>query len=220
MRIALPVTPEQARARLEQLAREQHVGFAALSKLLGRNAAYVQQYVKRGSPRVLDEADCERLANFFGVDPAQLGGPPAQLPSDAVQVRKLDVRPSAGPGAATEQEQTLTHFLFDRRWLRDHGQGTPEKLSIVRVSGDSMAPTLQDGDELLVAPVEGNQRLHDGVYVLERDDALMVKRLAINPATSLVTIASDNPAYPTWHECDPRSVRVIGRVVWTGRWLG
>lgn len=53
--------------------------------------------------------------------------------------------------------------------------------------------------------------------MLRRDDTLIVKRLAVNPSSKLVTIASDNAAYPAWSEVKPASINVVGRVVWTGR---
>jgi phage repressor protein C with HTH and peptisase S24 domain len=49
------------------------------------------------------------------------------------------------------------------------------------------------------------------------EGALMVKRLALNPAARRITVKSDNQAYPSWPDCDPASVDVVGRVVWAGR---
>ena len=66
---------DAVRDRLDALIRERGVSYAALSALLGRNPAYVQQFIKRGSPRKLDEADRRLLAEFFGVAEADLGGP-------------------------------------------------------------------------------------------------------------------------------------------------
>ncbi len=48
----------------------------------------------------------------------------------------------------------------------------------------------------------------------------MVKRLAFNPAARTVTIRSDNDAYPSWPDCDPARVELVGRALWVGRKLG
>jgi phage repressor protein C with HTH and peptisase S24 domain len=80
-----------------------------------------------------------------------------------------------------------------------------------------MEPTLSDGDEILVSRDDGAERLRDGIYVLRVDDALIVKRIAMNPANRRFTIKSDNEGYPDWPDCDPGDVEIIGRVVWTGR---
>jgi hypothetical protein len=217
MKVDIPVDAAGARAELERLVAASPMSFAALSKMLGRNAAYLQQYVTRGSPKFLEERDRRLLADVLGVDEARLGPPPEHGRSKLVSIPKLDVRPSAGAGSSVNGEDLIAAYSFDRRWLRDIGQVSPEKLSIVRVRGDSMMPTLADGDEILVSAHDGATPLRDGIYVLERDDALVVKRLALNPSSGLLTISSDNPAYPSWAECQLDSIRVIGRVVWTGR---
>ena len=93
----------------------------------------------------------------------------------------------------------------------------PGKLSIVRVEGDSMAPTLNAGDDILVDLGDSANRLRDGIYVLRIDDALVVKRLALNPVGGRVTVQSDNPAYPDWPDCGLGDIHPIGRVIWSGR---
>ncbi len=57
-----------ARANLDRLIRERGENYGAVSRLLGRNAAYIQQFVKRGTPRKLDEEDRRLLARYFEVD--------------------------------------------------------------------------------------------------------------------------------------------------------
>lgn len=213
---------EQARLELDRLIRTNGTSYAAMSRLLRRNPAYVQQYIRRGVPDRLEKRDRRLLADFFGIEERLLDGSAPEPGQSAalVMVPKLDVQASAGPGAALDGEATLAHYGFDRRWLKELSRGKPEDLSIVRVRGDSMAPTLIDGDDILVDRVDGSTRLRDGIYVLQREDALLVKRLALSPATGKLTIASDNPAYPSWADCAVSDVRIVGRVVWTGRRLG
>jgi phage repressor protein C with HTH and peptisase S24 domain len=49
------------------------------------------------------------------------------------------------------------------------------------------------------------------------DDALLVKRLAVNPAARTLSIRSDNEAYPSWPQCRADEVDIVGRVIWAGR---
>ncbi len=56
---------QHARGRLQDMARKNGASLAGLSRLIGRNPAYLQQYVTRGSPRHLDEPDLARLLNFL-----------------------------------------------------------------------------------------------------------------------------------------------------------
>ena len=211
---------EDARAALQRLIEERGEDYAGLSRLLGRNAAYVQQYMKRGSPRRLAEDDRRLLARYFGVDEARLGGPAGGRERGLRPVPRLDVGASAGPGAFAGDERVDSHIAFEPAWLKRVARGAPDQLSIIRVRGDSMAPTLDDGDDILVDRGDGAEKIRDGVYVLRADDALVVKRLAVDPAARTLTIRGDNPAYPAWPDCDPGAVEIVGRVVWVGRRIG
>src|SRR3546814_14106736 len=79
---------ENSRARefLERLIHERRENYDALSRLIGRNPSYIQQYIKRGTPRKLSESDRRTIARYFGVDEHLLGGP-ADTPSPAIAER-------------------------------------------------------------------------------------------------------------------------------------
>lgn len=136
-----------------------------MSRLLGRNAAYIQQFIKRGSPRMLSEGDRNILTRYFGVEesllggPARRGGPVVEL----VQIPVLDVSASAGNGALAEMEQKSTQFGFDKKWLRKLTASRGPSLSIINVLGDSMEPTLADKDDVMVDLGDGQSRLRDGI---------------------------------------------------------
>jgi phage repressor protein C with HTH and peptisase S24 domain len=204
---------------LERLCAERGEDFAGLSRMLGRNAAYIQQYVRRGVPKRLREEERRKLARYFGIAEVLLGGPPeeARGSQGLVNVKRHPVMVSAGPGAIVTEELGKPYFAFDERWLKALTQSVPSNLSIVRVEGDSMAPTLNAGDDILVDLGDSSERLRDGIYVLRIDDALVVKRLALNPVGRRVTVQSDNPAYPDWPDCTLKDVNPIGRVIWSGR---
>jgi hypothetical protein len=210
------------RAMLERLIRDRGEDYAGLSRLIGRNAAYIQQYIKRGTPRRLAEDDRRQLAAYFGIDEALLGAPPAApaAGTELIEVARLAVGASAGPGALDPEETRLGRIAFDPAWLRRLGVGDGKSLSLIRVEGDSMFPTLSDGDEILVDRADSAARLRDGIYVLRIEDALVVKRLALSPAGARVSIRSDNDAYPGWPDCELRAIDLVGRVVWVGRRLG
>ncbi len=212
---------DDPRTILDELIRKNHDDYSGISRLLGRNAAYIQQYIKRGSPRSLDERDRAVLARYFGVDEVLLGGPSRRSGPviDLVHVPVLDVAASAGHGALAEMEAKTAQFGFDEDWLKKLTQSKAASLSIIRVLGDSMEPTLFDGDEVMVDLGDGQSRLRDGIYVLRMDDMLNVKRIAIEPKGRQISVISDNPAYPTWQSMERRSVNIVGRVLWFGRKL-
>ena len=188
--------------------------------MLGRNSAYIQQFVRRGVPRRLSESDRRTLARYFSIPESMLGGPDTgEQPIGLVAVNRSFVRASAGPGAIPSDESSRPYFAFDEKWLKALTGSDAGRLSIIRVEGDSMAPTLNAGDDILVDLSDTMQRLRDGIYVLRADDVLVVKRLAIHPAGRRVTVQSDNPAYPDWPDCEIDDVHCIGRVIWAGRKL-
>lgn len=208
----------EARAALERLCLERGEDFAGLSRLIGRNPAYIQQFIRRGVPRRLREDERRVLARYFNVPESVLGGPQEEERFfGMVRVNSLPVRASAGPGAFASDERSRSFFAFDERWLKRLTGASTEDLSLIAVEGDSMAPTLADGDDILVDRSDGAERLRDGIYVLRLDEALMVKRLALHPISGRVTVQSDNPSYADWPDCDPKDITIIGRVIWSAR---
>ena len=204
---------------LQRLCAERGEDFAGLSRMLGRNAAYIQQFVRRGIPKRLGEDERRKLARYFAIPEILLGGPvPEMVVADGlISVKRHPVMVSAGPGAIVTEELGKPYFAFDERWLKALTPSAPSSLSIVRVEGDSMSPTLNPGDDILVDLDDSAARLRDGIYVLRIDDALVVKRLALNPIAKRVTVQSDNPAYSDWPDCNPDEIHCIGRVIWSGR---
>lgn len=195
---------DDPRAALAALATERGTSLAALSRLIGRNAAYLQQFVQRGSPRRLAENDRRLIAAYLGVDEGRLGG--ADRPAPLVRVPLIDAAASAGPGGLVDDDRTAGGEAIDPALLRRLGVRA-ENLSIVTARGDSMLPTIADGDELLVD--RGDRKPGgDGLFVARIDGTLVVKRLAL--ASDGVVVTSDNPAYPTRRGA---TVEVVGRVI-------
>jgi hypothetical protein len=208
---------EHVREELDRLIQQRRLGYSSISRMIGRNSSYIQQFIKRGSPRKLDDDDRRTLASFFGVDEQVLGGPPAPMRDGLIEIPVLNVDASAGFGAIAENETAHTRFGFDERWLARLTRAKSASLSIIHVLGDSMEPTLSDGDEVLVDASDQGSRLRDGIYVLRADDALVVKRVTLKPGGRKITISSDNSAYPSWDDVDRSEIQVVGRVIWFGR---
>lgn len=210
---------DDARATLLRLCSERGESLAGLSRLLGRNDAYMQQYLRKGTPRRLPERERRTLARYFAVPEALLGGPAdAAAPErELVMVQRRAVRASAGAGAVAGDEAMPPLFAFDQAWLRALTAAPVEQLTMIRVEGDSMVPTLSAGDDILVDHADCGRGLRDGIYVLRVDDALLVKRLAIHPFGGRVTVQSDNPNYPDWPDRKLDELDCIGRVIWAGR---
>ncbi|MEH3046525.1 hypothetical protein [Sphingomonas adhaesiva] len=62
-----------ARDTIIRVAAERGESLSALSRKIGRNEAYLQQYVGRGSPRRLPEEERRMLAIVLNIDERRLG---------------------------------------------------------------------------------------------------------------------------------------------------
>ncbi len=213
-----------ARQRLLELSQERGVSLASLSELIGRNASYLQQFIKKGSPRKLEEGDRGILAEFFGIPESELGGGDVGVKeksydpnrraadqADWVEVKRLNIGASAGPGALPVDEAAFDAFRFSRRWMAEQGLADAQ-LSAITVEGDSMEPLLNNGDEILVD--QTSRAFRDGVHVVRLGETLMVKRVA-RAAAGRFALLSQNLAYPPV-DVSADEIEIIGRVVWKG----
>jgi len=203
------------RSTLAGLADEAGTSLAWLSRALGRNDAYLQQFVKRGTPRRLDEEDRRWLAAYFNVDERALGGT-ASGDAAMVAVRRIDAEAHAGAGGLVEDDRNGGEERIDSRVVARLGV-SPASLTMITAHGDSMEPLIHDGDALFVDMADRRLSSRPGVFVLRLDGALLVKR--VSRIGLEVQVTSDNPAAPIIAPVRADRVAVIGRVVRLARSL-
>ncbi|WP_038027151.1 helix-turn-helix transcriptional regulator [Synechococcus sp. PCC 7336] len=147
-----------------------------------------------------------------GEGPMQLQGDGAIADSeDYVCIPLVDAEASAGAGILVREEDITEAIAFERQWLRSKLGASPAGLSLITVNGDSMAPTLVDGDTIFVD--RQVSELRDGIYVFQMDGDLLVKRLQKLPG-SLVSVISDNPKFPPFTidmNSSDKGLTIIGR---------
>lgn len=198
------------RAVLSTQSQARGDSLAALSRMIGRNEAYLHQFVTRGSPRALDERDRRFLADHFGIDESLLGG--SIEASRATRVGRLEAAASAGPGALVDDEVPVGSDYFDAALIRRLRLDSATARTL-RVRGMSMAPGVLDGDVILVD--SGDRRVDGGVFLLRIADALMVKRVRLDGRRAVAT--SDNPEADPLPAHRPDEIAILGRVVWLSR---
>lgn len=201
----------EQREALERAAAARGESLAALSRLIGRNAAYLQQFVTRGSPRLLAEADRRKLARYLGLSDSALGGPAAE---GLVPVARVDAGAAAGRGRLVETERR-SELLLDPALLRRLGVRA-DMASTIRVEGASMEPNLCDGDEILVDGARRALGVRPAIYVFRREGLVAVKRL--RTMGTEIEVVSDNPAFAR-EVVAVQAIDVVGRVVWLHRAL-
>ncbi len=139
------------------------------------------------------------------------------LSADVVEIPVYDLKVSAGPGAWSDDEPEPLHLKqVHRDWLRSLTRTSAERLAFVFAAGDSMYPTINDGDEMLIDMLQ-RQATREAIYALRSGDAVMVKRISPDPRQpGRITVSSDNPNAKSW-EADQQDIRIVGRVVWLGK---
>ena len=128
--------------------------------------------------------------------PAREG--PVLAPQGSVIVPRYETQASAGGGALVISENISEYMTVGRDWLRKNLPSWAPPNAIVGVlegSGDSMWPTIHDGDLIMVVQdVERRIVERGGIFVFSLDDRLLLKRLQVLASGDL-RILSDNKAY-------------------------
>lgn len=140
---------------------------------------------------------------------------------EVIDIPVFDVAASMGLGASLPEYETVVDNLrLTRSWVNRNlpGSTTMSSLSVISAYGDSMQPTFNDGDILLVDRAVHELRI-DAVYVLSFHDELYIKRVQRRPDGS-IAIISDNKVYDpiVVPSGEKETVRVLGRVLWA--WNG
>jgi phage repressor protein C with HTH and peptisase S24 domain len=104
---------------------------------------------------------------------------------------------------------------FQRDWLRGIMKGSFDDLFVARGDGDSMQPTLLDGDIVLIDTAQRDIRRQDHIWAVSYGDLGMIKRVRRLPDKTY-QLLSDNAIVPPV-SCADDEMFVIGRVIWIGR---
>lgn len=145
---------------------------------------------------------------------------PATISADGgevVQIQKLDLSLSMGPGTLIDEWIEAEPVSFDLAFIRSITRSPPGRLKLVEGIGDSMYPTLNAGDAILVDTTVRQLIRQDGVYWINLFGAAGIKRLRTVSADR-VLVKSDNPAVED-QEVDLKDLLIEGRAIWFARGL-
>ncbi|MGE0725085.1 MAG: helix-turn-helix transcriptional regulator [Alphaproteobacteria bacterium] len=237
-RPAAPLDP--ARQLVLRLRDDHNTNLAEMSEAIGRNKAYLHQYLYRFTPVALPEEAREALAARYGVDPNALRspkrpaakGPAASTVSSQSKgvIPELDVSAGAGLGAeavlesfSADGRSTVSTEVVAAEWsipapyLATELRIRREAARIISVIGDSMSPTLQPGDRVMIN-TEDRQPSPPGLFALWDGLGVVVKRIEHIPNSEPIKLLlmSDNDRHRSY-ERTSEEVSIIGRVVWLAR---
>ncbi|HLJ64141.1 MAG TPA: S24 family peptidase, partial [Stellaceae bacterium] len=216
---------DPVRHYLVQMIKARRTDLATVSRRIGRNHAYLHQFIHRGTPKHLPEEVRAALGELLGVRAdefrpqapvMELHEPPAPFIYEmgSVRVDELDVRASAGDGALVEREKVVGRWELPRDLLRLATRSAPEHVKILTVVGDSMLPTFQATDKVMV-DTHDLRPTPPGIFVIWDGLGFVLKRVEHLPHSEppKVRLSSDNPKYQPYE-------RVLGEAYIQGRVIG
>jgi phage repressor protein C with HTH and peptisase S24 domain len=222
---------DPVRLRIMQLIQTGGKDMKSASIAIGKNPAYLQQFLFRGTPKSLSDDTRTALADHLGVDEEELEHnfslpravrrrAPTTMPADPfVSIPEIDIRAAAGGGAINEDlPPVIGTWQLPRQLLERDLRANHCDVHMMEVRGDSMLPTLSDGDRILV---DKSQKAPSppGIFVLHDGAGLVVKRLELVAGErTRIRLHSDNALY-TAYDCDVEEVHMVGRVLWAAKRL-
>ncbi len=153
-----------------------------------------------------------------GGDAAAPDIPPTRGSADAdgtIWLKRINLGFAMGDGSNLDDIVEEGLIGFDPNLLRLISQSPAHRIFVADGIGDSMQPTLLDSDMIVIDTMQTQLNKWDRIWAFALQGAGAVKRLG--PAErGKVEVISDNPIVP--NKTFPlEDVRIIGRVVWSGR---
>jgi phage repressor protein C with HTH and peptisase S24 domain len=215
---------DRLRARANQLG----ISPAHVAEMAGVNRSFVYDILRRRSTRpgidklgvVARVLKVDRDWLIHGIGDVEGTPPFIENPDETfVSIAHAGARPSMGGGAVVQDHGDTADraYHFRRSWIRQSLKASPSQLRIMHVEGDSMAPTLVDGDAVLV-DLARKAPNPPGIFVLDDGMGLVAKRLEhiANSDPPAVRVISDNKHYPEY-ERTADEIHIVGRIRWFAR---
>lgn len=129
---------------------------------------------------------------------------------DVITIDMIDATACCGDGIDNLPEKVCGHWKLPTAEFKSITSGKPENIKMLRVQGDSMMPTISEGDFVWV-DISNNFISSDGIYLIRMATGLAVKRL--QSGLTDVVIKSDNSSYSDIN-ASIGEIQIIGRVVY------
>ncbi len=181
---------------------------------------FVMRLIPIFQPQGIDPVELYALAGVSGGGERPLAQPPARGDGGRmIRIEELDVRASAGAGLLSESDQVVAEWQMPSGVVRGYSTAPAQELRIITVMGDSMEPTLQPGQRVLVDTGDRTPS-PPGVFVVWDGLGLVIKRVQMLPHSEppRVKISSDNAKYDPY-ERTLEEAYIQGRVIGQWRWL-
>ena len=225
---------DPVRKLIAGLIKDRQTTMSDVSKKIGRNHAYIQQFIERGVPRKLPEDARKALADLFELDETLLGGPlrephmkaEFELPSKALP--EYDVRAGAAYGGGLDDDtgwenegnagqKPIAHWGFPDTYVRNELGLSFGSTDVLPVRGDSMDDgtinALRSGDRVIVDRLDVDPR-QGGIFAVWDGSGVIVKQVELlrGQDPPRIICKSRNPSYAPIELTIDGNVHVIGRI--------
>lgn len=210
------------RTRLEKHILSTGHTFREVSLKIGRKDSYIQQYIKYGFPKRLNEVDRKKVCQLLNIEEKELIDDEL-IKSGIHQAPILNMQDLKGeiedfiPIDIFEprSNQSLDQCLIGRmavNYKSFYGwfNGNPYNIKIIRFNSDSMEPTIASGSLIMY---DSSQLAYsgDGLYLIIYDNQIMLKRLQKTSSDGFV-VKSENPRYQDIR-CENDEIEILGRAI-------
>lgn len=175
-----------------------------------------RQYANQIKEKELSVEQLKLIDLYFGTNFAN-SSPTSD--EDCIPIPVLgEISASMGYGVCVYDERQTASYSISKKLINDLGINN-KQTEIIFAYGDSMMPTIEGGDSLLVD--HSRTEIYDGkIYCIRIEGQLYAKRLQKIPPNKIIVI-SDNTKYRSF-EIDLSSnpdydFAVIGEIRWWGR---
>lgn len=187
---------------------------AEIARVLSLAPARITEMFKGGRDLSFDEA--RTLMRHYGIDTEGTSSISEVASEHGIaMVEEVDLALGMGGGMYADLAQTKGLVPFKQEWLRGLHSGSTASLRVVRGEGDSMQPTILDGDLVLIDTAQDNILSQDRIWAVFWGELGMIKRVRRQPSGSFM-LMSDNASIAPIEAVDGE-MHVLGRVIWIGR---
>lgn len=201
---------------LQTLTNQNKITFSAIAKALGTGRSNISLRAKNNSE--LTPVELSRIEKYFRVNLSNKLNNNLAEDFEEIPVRG-DVYASMGGGITVYNEERTGVYRISKELARDLGVKVANTEMIV-ARGDSMSPTIEDGDSLLIDM--SKKEIYDGkLYCVRINGQLYAKRLQLIPPCKIKVISDNKDKYDPFYVNTTDELTydfcVIGEIRWWGR---
>jgi phage repressor protein C with HTH and peptisase S24 domain len=210
---------EELRSRLQEIKERKDESLSALARRSGVDQGNLSNIASgKLNVGIINTTKILQAFNAVVLFPDQVDDFVSKRATDpeTVFIPRVKAKPRAGTGGLETDGDFVGRYAFHRSFIK-RKQGTEDSMKIFEVAGDSMEPTLREGDLVMIN--ENSVDIKTGsIYLVTISDELMIKR--IENRGEMLKLISDNQRYEPIlvdMKAEDIYIKLHGRMVWSCR---